>query len=181
MDDKAWHNEAIVTRGYTLIAADAVTRSDMSQTLQFPRIVSEAGGIGGRFERTLHDNGLFAALGLLNGTTPYRFTGIYRFAPGLVKSVVLYDREAPNVEIGEDVPWYDSYCMIAAEDGSACEIQNSVQDSRLTHHAARLRVLSYAAVLLRTRDGDPLGTLCHYDVTPRQTPEGTFDGLFACR
>ncbi len=153
----------------------------MSQALRFPQSVPGAGNLAGRFERTLRHEGLFAALRLLNATTPYRFTGVYRFAPGLVKSVVLYDREAPNVEIREDVPWYDSYCMIAAEDGSACEIQNSVQDSRLTHHAARLKVLSYAAVLLRTRDEDPLGTLCHYDVTPRQTPEGTFDGLFACR
>ncbi len=82
------------------------------------------------FERALHEHDLYAALAFLNGTTPYRFTGVYCFEPGLVRSVVLYDRENRNLRMGEDVPWFDSYCMLTAENGVECEIQNSVIDAR---------------------------------------------------
>jgi len=133
------------------------------------------------FERALRAHDLFAALRVLNGTTRYRFTGVYSFEPGLVRSVVLYDRENPNLRTGEDVPWFDSYCMLTAENGAECEIQNSLIDARLTVHAARLKVLSYCAVLLRTPSGEELGTLCHYDVSARKTDPGVFDGLRACR
>jgi hypothetical protein len=132
------------------------------------------------FESTLLHDGFFAALWSLNMTTRYRFTGVYRFEPGLVKSVVLCDRETPDLRVGEDVPWFDSYCMMTAENGTACEIQNSLMDARLTGHAARRKVLSYCAVLLRTPGGDPLGTLCHYDVCPQETAPGTFEGLREC-
>ena len=133
------------------------------------------------FERALRAHDLFAALRVLNGTTRYRFTGVYCFEPGLVRSVVLYDRENPNLRRGEDVPWFDSYCMLTAENGAECEIQNSLIDARLTVHAARLKVLSYCAVLLRAPSGEELGTLCHYDVVAKNTDPGVFDGLRTCR
>lgn len=44
-------------------------------------------------------------------------------------------------------------------------------------HAARSKVQCYVAVLLRNADGTPYGTLCHYDVVPRATPETAFDEL----
>lgn len=133
------------------------------------------------FEGTLDHEGFFAALRFLNATTPYRFTGVYCFEPGLVKSVVLFDRQTPNLRVGEDVPWFDSYCMMTAENGTACEIQNSLMDPRLTGHAARRKVVSYCAVLLRMPGGEPLGTLCHYDICPHDTIPGTFEGLHECR
>lgn len=129
------------------------------------------------FERTLQEQGLFRALAFLNGTTPYRFTGVYRFEPGVVKSVLLYDRKNPDLRIGEDVVWNDSYCRITAEDGTVCEIEDSLADSRLLEHAARNSVQSYCGALLRTRQGYPLGTLCHFDLMPRRTPAGTMQML----
>ncbi len=131
-------------------------------------------------EQALHHD-LYEALRLLNESTPYRFTGIYRFEGGVVKNVALYDRENPACRVGADVPWFDSYCMMTAESGGECEIQHSLDDPRLTCHAARLTVQSYCAVLLRTSGGEPLGTLCHYDVQPRETRPGVFEGLRACR
>ena len=133
------------------------------------------------FERVLEETGLYAALAFLNAETAYRLTGVYRFEPGVVKSVALYDRMDLDRRIGSDVPWFDSYCMMTAGDGVQCEIQNSLTDARLRIHAARATVMSYCAVLLRTVHGDPLGTLCHYDVCPRNTAPGTFEGLHACR
>ena len=131
------------------------------------------------FRDTLVSDDLFAPLRLLNETTDYRFTGIYWLDGKWVKSVLLFDREHPNVQIGHDVLWDESYCRITATDGVACEITNSLTDARLTTHGAREAVQCYCAVLLRSPEGKPLGTICHYDVRPRQTPAGGVETLKA--
>lgn len=137
--------------------------------------------LGQKFEIILQANGLYAALALLNGTTTHRLTGIYTFQPGLVANLILFDRDDPGRQHGDDVPWFDSYCMMTAQNGTQCEIQDSLTDARLVGHAARRTVMSYCAVLLRTFDGEPLGTLCHYDFSAKETIQGTFDRLHACR
>jgi hypothetical protein len=129
------------------------------------------------FERVLEEKGLHGALRVLNATTPYRLTGIYRFQEGLVRSVVLFDRKNPELTVGVDVPWNDSYCRLVAEDGRRCEIADSLTDVRLRSHAARGAVQAYVAVLLKTPDGAPLGTLCHYDLQPVEPPADIFDAL----
>lgn len=133
------------------------------------------------FERLLRDGGLHAALKALNATTPYRLTGVYRFEGDLVRSVVLFDRKNPDLTIGVDVPWSDSYCRMTAEDGRSCEIIDALNDDRLTAHAAREAVQAYVAVLLKTPDGAPLGTLCHYDLQPLAPPAGVFEVLYRVR
>ena len=77
------------------------------------------------------------------------------------------------------MPWYDSYCRLTAEDGRHCEITHALQDARLTEHAAREAVQAYVAVLLKTPDGAPLGTLCHYDLHQVTPPLGVFEDLDA--
>ena len=123
-----------------------------------------------KFEHPLFQQGLFAALQFLNATTPYRFTGVYRFEGDWVRSVALFDRKNPELRLGEDVPWNDSYCRLTAEDGESCRIEAALSDVRLATHAAREAVQSYIAVLLRSADGTPFGTLCHFDVHP-QSPD----------
>lgn len=126
---------------------------------------------------TLVVDDLFAALRSLNHTTDYRFTGIYLFEGKWVKSLLLFDRECPNVQIGHDVLWDDSYCRMTATGAGLCEITDSRTDARLTTHAAREAVQCYCAVSLCSPDGTPLGSLCHYDVRPRQTAAQTFAAL----
>ena len=110
------------------------------------------------FERTLHCQGMHAALALLNATTPYRLTGVYRFDGDWC--AVSFCSIARTRTCGRvDVPWHDSYCRLTAEDGRHCEITHALQDARLTEHAAREAVQAYVAVLLKTPDGAPLGTL----------------------
>ena len=122
-------------------------------------------------------HGLFGLLRQLNATTPYRFTGIYRFDGRWVRSVRLFDREHPETEFGSDVLWDESYCRIASEDGEACEIVDSLLDARVATHVARQSVQCYVAVLLRKPDGSHYGTLCHYDVVPRRRTAGAADDL----
>ncbi len=159
----------------------------MSETLSTRLAIRDSGAelcppdVVARFDEFLREADLFGALCFLNRTTAYRFTGVYYFEPGVVKSLVLADRETPELRVGRDVPWFDSYCMMTAENGQECEIQNAVADDRLTSHAARKSVLSYCAVLLRTPDGEALGTLCHYDVVAKDTAPMVLEGLRSCK
>ena len=135
-------------------------------------------------EQALSKRGLFDALRLLNITTDYRFTGVYRFeagTAGLVGSVTLFDRKNPHLCIGDDVAWPDSYCRMTAQDGESCWIDSALTDARLRTHNARTAVQSYIGVLLRSSSGAPLGTLCHFDVCPRRTEERTIRDLRSVR
>jgi hypothetical protein len=132
------------------------------------------------FEQEVRAHGLFVGLSLLNATSCHRFTGVYRFEGAWVKSVLLFDRKNPDLRVGENVRWENSYCMLTAQAGDHCEIRNSLTDARLQSHSAREAVQSYCAVLLYTpRLGNPLGTLCHFDMKPQATSELTFKYLDA--
>jgi hypothetical protein len=133
------------------------------------------------FEQQIQAHGLFAGLASLNATSCHRFTGVYRFEGDWVKSVLLFDRKNPDLRVGENVRWRDSYCMLTAQAGDRCEIQNSLTEARLQSHSARQAVQSYCAVLLYTRAGTPLGTLCQFDMKAQATPELTFGYLNAAR
>lgn len=118
------------------------------------------------FASQLLDGDLYDLLAHLNGRAPHRFTGVYRFEPGWVVSVALFDREAPDVRIGADVKMKESYCWLTGL-GGGYVIEDASADPRLQGHAAREEVRSYLAVLLRDKRGTPWGTLCHFDFAPR--------------
>jgi hypothetical protein len=120
---------------------------------------------------------LRALLRHLNGFTGHRFTGVYRFEPGWVVSVALWDRENPALEIGADVRMKESYCWLTGLGESSYIIEDATCDSRLAGHAARDEVRSYVAVLLRDKRGAPWGTLCHFDFEPRNVAPGTLQRL----
>ena len=44
---------------------------------------------------------------------------------------------------------------------------NALTDTRLDRHPAREAVLAYCGVPVMDSSGNLLGTLCHYDVVPR--------------
>lgn len=58
-------------------------------------------------------------------------------------------------------------------------IRDAPRDPRLATHTARDTVQAYVAVLLKTPEGAPLGTLCHYDLCPVTPPLGIFEDLDA--
>lgn len=112
----------------------------------------------------------------LNGMTTYRFTGVYRFEPGWVVSVALWDRENPDLELGADVKMKESYCWLTGL-GHSYVIEDACADSRLEGHAARDAVRAYISVMLRDRGANPWGTLCHFDFEPRQADASTLRQL----
>jgi hypothetical protein len=133
------------------------------------------------FEQILQAQGLFGALRYLNSTTELRFTGIYRFESTWVRSILLFDRGNPHLQVGKDVPLQESYCMLTARDGASCCIEDSRSDPRLLHHAARESVLSYYAVHLLDPEGRSWGTLCHFDFVLRPITDEMTQVLEAVR
>ena len=124
---------------------------------------------------------LLEALRLLNRGTPYRFTGVYTFDYPFVKSVVLFDRESPNIEIGADVVWNDAYCRMTTTNGQPLVVTDSLADDRLVDHPVRASLRFYCGIPLRTPDDKPLGTLCHYDLAPQALPDDAFKRLMSVR
>lgn len=133
------------------------------------------------FGQVLFERGLFAALGYLNSTAEYRFTGIYRFEADWVRSVLLFDRGNPHLRMGADVPMKASYCMLTGLAEAPYCIEDAQYDLRLLQHPARDSVLSYVAVHLLDLKGCSWGTLCHFDFRPRGVVDEIVQVLEAVR
>ena len=133
------------------------------------------------FASRLREDDLHDVLCYLNGLTDYRFTGVYRFTPGWVVSVALFDRENPALRIGANVKMKESYCWLTGVNNEAFIIEDAPNDIRLGGHAARDEVRSYVAVLLRDVARTAWGTLCHFDFTPRRSQPKTVAQLDAMR
>ena len=129
------------------------------------------------FTPTLAETDLRSLLKYMNGLTPHRFTGVYRFEPGWVMSVALWDRENPQLEVGENVKMKESYCWLTGLGKSSYVIEDAVCDPRLTEHPTREAVRSYVSVALRDRQQKPWGTLCHFYFDPRKVAPGTIERL----
>lgn len=124
------------------------------------------------FEQTLADQGIHGALRFLNQRAPHRFTGIYRLDPPLLRSVQLFDRENPALEVGADAPLRETYCSITGSCALPFATPDSRADERLREHPARDSTLSYCGVPLVDSGGEAFGTLCHFDVVPHPVPYG---------
>ena len=112
-----------------------------------------------------------AALRFLNARTRFRFTGIYRVEPPLLRNVHLYDRENPGVNLSGDVSRLEeTFCAIVWREDRPFASRDSLTDARVAEHAAREHVQSYCGIPVRDASGRIQGTLCHFDVRPRLVP-----------
>ena len=120
-----------------------------------------------QFEQVLVHSGLRASLAFLLQQTDYRFIGIFRIEIGRASTAVHYDRENPGVLQTQEVPETATYCCYVREAQAPFTTRNALLDPRLTSHPARNTVSAYCGVPVMTPEGVVLGTLCHYDVVPR--------------
>lgn len=140
-----------------------------------PASISETAS---RCARILASDGPIEALRFLNARTRFRFTGIYRAEPPVLRNVYLFDRENPTLNVsGEVCPLEETYCAIVAGRGLPFRTTDARRDARLTTHAARERVISYCGVPIRGDDGRLWGSLCHFDVRPRLLPRSEIEVL----
>ena len=119
------------------------------------------------FSRTLQASGVRPALAYLLGLTDYRFISIFRFENGQANAAVYFDRENPQVLGADEVPDTATYCCYVRDSGGAFTTANAMADPRLEHHPARASVSAYCGVPVMDPEGVLIGTLCHYDVVPR--------------
>ncbi|MEO5735564.1 MAG: GAF domain-containing protein [Rubrivivax sp.] len=124
-----------------------------------------------RFTATLDADGLRPALRDLLGLTDYRFIAIYRFRNGLANAAVHVDRDNPEVLQAQEVPASATYCCFARDARGVFSTANSMTDPRLSNHVAREVVRAYCGVPVLTPEGEILGTLCHYDLVPRDSEQ----------
>jgi GAF domain-containing protein len=128
----------------------------------------EARRIAGSCAQLLSTDGPLAALRFLNARTRFRFTGLYRPEPPLLRNVHLYDRENPTLNVSGDVCRLDdTYCAIVCGGDRPFSTDDAPLDARLVSHASRDSIRSYCGVPIRHDSGCVLGTLCHFDVRPR--------------
>ena len=136
-------------------------------SIDAPPTVAELGAL----LRTL---GARAVLGALNARTRFRYTGLYRVEPPLLRGVCLYDRENPGLCLGGDVDTLsETYCAVVVDTERPFATSDGRADPRLAGRpAAAGPYRSYVGVPIGLADGRVGGTLCHFDYRPRLLPPG---------
>ncbi|MCX7279809.1 MAG: GAF domain-containing protein [Burkholderiales bacterium] len=120
-----------------------------------------------QFAQTLESKGAREALAYILSLSAYRFIGVFRFQDGKATAALHYDRENPSVTSSAEVPDTATYCCYVRESKGLFTVANALDDARLESHPARNAVLAYCGIPVMDPDGQLLGTLCHYDVVPR--------------
>jgi GAF domain-containing protein len=132
----------------------------------------------GRCATLLAADGPVAVLSYLNARTRFRFTGLYRAEPPLLRNLHLFDRENPRLNVsGADVPLEETNCAITCAGARPFHTSDARTEARLVAHAACESVLSYGGVPIRLESGVVCGTLCHFDVRPRLLGRGELEVL----
>lgn len=119
------------------------------------------------FRVALRD-GVHAALRYLNSRTPHRFTGVYRYDSEMLRNMVLFDRFEPEKLRGIDIPMAAAYCAYVGRSREPLEFADARGDARFPYLPGS-PVVCYSGVLISMPEGEPYGTLCHYDVQRCQT------------
>jgi GAF domain-containing protein len=119
------------------------------------------------FSRVLADRGARDALAYLLGLSEYRFIGVFRFKDSKANAAIHFDRDNPDVMSANEVPGSATYCCYVRDSKGAFMTAHAIADPRLAEHAARTVVQAYCGVPIMDPEGQVLGTLCHYDLVPR--------------
>ena len=119
------------------------------------------------FARLLDTDGIRAALYSVLRKSDYRYISIFRFKDGRATSAVHVDRDDLNVQQAAEVADTATYCCHVRNTGEAFATADASADPRTADHPAKNVVRSYVGVPIVTPDGELLGTLCHYDLVPR--------------
>ena len=123
------------------------------------------------FKQRLRAEGLRPALAGLLARTDYRFIAIFRFKDGRATAAAFFDREQPDQLTTDEVPDTATYCCYVRDSRGVFTTVDALVDARLADHVARDVVRSYCGVPLLDAEGELLGTLCHYDLVPRDSAQ----------
>lgn len=120
-----------------------------------------------KLKRVLAEQGIVALLRVLNHRAPHRYTGIYKYTPEILQNLYLVDAFDPAVTKGSDVANEDAYCLMLGTERKVAF--GRAEDAPCPVKLAS-PVVSYCGTLLVRSNGEPFGSLCHYDVARCQQP-----------
>ncbi|RIJ42015.1 hypothetical protein [Pontibacter oryzae] len=129
------------------------------------------------FNDALSSAGAYGALRYLNKRTPHRFTGVYKYVGNTLQNIVLYDRYDPTIHMGADTPLAATYCSLLQKQ-QALEINDASEDERVKG-VIETSVVSYCGVSIKDDEGNPFGSLCHFDMNRCQERYSDFPLLEA--
>lgn len=118
-----------------------------------------------KLQRVLAEQGVLAALRVLNSRAPHRYTGVFKYTPEILQNIYLVDAFDVNLTRGSDVALEDAYCTWLPND-------RRVAFGRVEDAPVKIvgPVVSYCGVLLVRANGEPFGSLCHFDTARCQQP-----------
>ena len=116
-----------------------------------------------RFRANIAANGLWAAMRSLNAMSPYRFTAIFGFDGDLLRNVCLVDKEDLTVKSCADQPITESYCIFIHRAPEPFSVEYALRDNRVNGHPKQRSYQCYYGIPLMDRNGNLLGTVCHFD------------------
>jgi GAF domain-containing protein len=119
------------------------------------------------FEKLLATEGIRAALYAVLRQSQYRFISIFRFKDGKATSAVHVDRTDLSVTQAGEVADTATYCCYVRDADHPFATADASLDPRTRDHVAREVVRSYCGIPIFEPDGALIGTLCHYDLEPR--------------
>lgn len=111
------------------------------------------------------------ALAKLLTLTDFRYIGIWRFQDGMATAAVHFDRLDPSATASGVVPQTATYCCYVRESGAPFKTPHALLDERLATHPAKDTVASYVGVPVMDSNGTIVGTLCHYDLVPKDVEQ----------
>lgn len=123
------------------------------------------------FAQVLAGGGVREALAYIVQLTNFRFIGLWRLQDGMATAVVHFDRENPDQMHPDEVRATDTYCCIVRDRRGEFMTANAMLDPVIGQHPAQESVPAYFGVPLIDSAGALLGTLCLYDVVPRNTEQ----------
>lgn len=153
--------------------ASARTPTEPQHVLQSRPAVSDRGEIDpgvvafNVFAKLMETDGIRAALYSVLRKSDYRFIGIFRFKDGKATSAVHVDRQNLNVTQADEVDATATYCNFVRHSGKPFITADAVTDPSTDGHVAREVIRSYCGVPILDSEGAFVGTLCHYDLVPR--------------
>lgn len=127
--------------------------------------------------KPLASDGIRSALYAILRRSDYRFISIVRFKDGKAMSVVHVDRQDLTVQQAAEVADTATYCCYVRDRNGAFITADAMNDPRTATHPAREVVRSYCGVPILEADGTLIGTLCHYDLEPRDPAQLDLDLL----
>lgn len=119
------------------------------------------------FTKLLEAHGLRYALYSILRLTDYRCVSVFRLHDGMIRSLAHVDREDLAVQETTLSAESASYCCYVRTEGGPFTIVDSLLDPRVEGHDKQQTLRAYCGVPITSADGRLLGTLCHYDLVPR--------------